>query len=223
MTDEATLNETNQLPPIEDESFALSSTQVGIICVMICEAIMFATLLIAYLVYLNKSIVGPYPAECLSLPVAILNTIFLVSSSFTIERAIHAVHKKRSHSGHAGHSSVAVDPQSESASTFYFWMWVSIGLAGLFLCGTFYEWKELIFEHGLTIGRNLFGTTYFTLIGCHALHVAVGMTLMLMFILMVRRGVLADGSEGPQLLGWYWHLVDGVWIVLLIVVYILGR
>lgn len=220
---QATVDTNRHLPPIEHDKFSLSSSQVGVICVMICEAVMFATLLIAYLIYMNESIVGPYPAEVLSLPIAILNTIFLVSSSFTIEYAIRAIHKRSASGGHDHHAAVPLDPNSDAASTFRGWMLITMVLAGLFLAGTLYEWKELIFEHGLTIGRNLFGTTYYTLIGCHALHVAVGMSLMLLFVLMARRGALAEGSEGPVLLSWYWHLVDAVWIVLLLVVYIFGR
>ncbi|MFV0443466.1 MAG: heme-copper oxidase subunit III [Planctomycetaceae bacterium] len=220
---DATIEAAHCLPPIEDESFTFSTAEVGVICVMICEAVMFATLLIAYLVYLGKSVVGPFPRDVLSLPVALLNTVFLVSSSLTIELAVKALRKTGAREGASHHSARAVDPTSDSSSAFRAWMWITAGLALLFLLGTMYEWKELIFEHGLTIGRNLFGTTYFTLIGCHALHVAVGMGLMLLFIVLSRRGALAEGTEGPHLLGWYWHLVDGVWIVLLVVVYMFGR
>ena len=48
----------------------------------------------------------------------------------------------------------------------------------LFLVGTAIEWNELIFKWGLTISRNLFGTTYFTLVGFHALHVTIGVIVM---------------------------------------------
>ncbi len=218
------MNNTIELPPIEDEKFPLSAAQVGMLCVMACESVMFASLLIAYLIYMNESVVGPYPKDVLSLPLAFLNTVFLVSSSFTIERAIRAIHHKNGANGHAGHhASVPLVPTSAAASTFRKWMLVTMVLAALFLCGTLYEWKELIFDHGLTLSRNLFGTTYFTLIGCHAIHVAAGITVMALFFALAQRGKLAENSEGPMLLGWYWHLVDGVWIVLLLVVYIFGR
>ena len=88
---------------------------------------------------------------------------------------------------------------------------------------TGYEWRELIYEDGLSFSRNVFGTTYFTVLGFHATHVTVGLALMGLFIWRARRGDMPSTSEAPELLSWYWHLVDAVWIVILVVIYILGR
>jgi len=93
-----------------------------------------------------------------------------------------------------------------------------------FLAGTAYEWYELIVHHHLTIGTNLFGTTFYTLVGFHAAHVTGGVIVMLVFLgLALRREVTHQNHQGVELVSWYWHFVDGVWVVVFTVVYIVGR
>ncbi len=58
------------------------------------------------------------------------------------------------------------------------WWGLTIVLGAVFLAGTAYEWRELIERHQLTISRNLFGTTYYTLVGFHGLHVTIGLIVM---------------------------------------------
>jgi cytochrome c oxidase subunit 3 len=94
----------------------------------------------------------------------------------------------------------------------------------VFLLGTAFEWHNLIDEYGLTINRNLFGTTYYTLVGFHALHVTVGVIVMLTVLgLTLSRGVGGLAPSVSQLVSWYWHFVDGVWVVVFMVVYLVGR
>ena len=82
----------------------------------------------------------------------------------------------------------------------------------------------LITQHSLTISRNLFGTTYYTLVGLHAIHVTIGVVVMLIvFGLAVFRQVTRTNRSGVQLVGWYWHFVDAVWLVVFTVVYLVGR
>jgi cytochrome c oxidase subunit 3/cytochrome o ubiquinol oxidase subunit 3 len=79
-------------------------------------------------------------------------------------------------------------------------------------------------DYGLTISRNLFGTTYYTLVGLHALHVTGGVTIMLIVLaLALRRQVTTANRAGVGLVSWYWHFVDGVWVVVFTVVYLVGR
>jgi cytochrome c oxidase subunit 3/cytochrome o ubiquinol oxidase subunit 3 len=97
-------------------------------------------------------------------------------------------------------------------------------LGALFLFGTGQEWHRLIYEHGLRISTNLFGTTYYSLVGLHGFHVIVG---LLMLIIVMVFGFL--GRVGPEesarveVLSMYWHFVDAVWVVVFTVVYVLGR
>jgi cytochrome c oxidase subunit 3/cytochrome o ubiquinol oxidase subunit 3 len=90
--------------------------------------------------------------------------------------------------------------------------------------GTGSEWHRLIYEHGLTISTNLFGTTYYSLVGLHAFHVSAGLvmlTIVLVFTLMGR--VEQQQSRRVNVLSMYWHFVDAVWVVVFTVVYVIGR
>jgi cytochrome c oxidase subunit 3/cytochrome o ubiquinol oxidase subunit 3 len=90
--------------------------------------------------------------------------------------------------------------------------------------GTGQEWHRLIYEHGLTISTNLFGTTYYSLVGLHAFHVTAGLVMLsivLLFSLANRVGT--EQSARVEVLSLYWHFVDAVWVVVFTVVYVVGR
>jgi cytochrome c oxidase subunit 3/cytochrome o ubiquinol oxidase subunit 3 len=107
---------------------------------------------------------------------------------------------------------------------FMMWWLATILLGVVFLVGTVFEWLDLIHRHNLTISRNLFGTTYYTLVGLHALHVTAGVTIMLIVLgLALARQVTSANHGGVGLVSWYWHFVDGVWLVVFTVVYLVGR
>ncbi len=179
--------------------------RVGMIALLCSEAAFFATLIVAYLMFLGQDKSGPTPLESLSWPLAALNSVFLLSSSATLlfaSRAFVAGNTVRTRLG----------------------LVVTIILGALFLAGTAYEWRSLIVDHGLTIATNLFGTTYYTMIGCHAVHVTVGVVCMTILLGLSLAGLLKHGANrGFELIEWYWHFVDGVWVVLFLIVYVLGR
>ena len=82
----------------------------------------------------------------------------------------------------------------------------------------------MIFEEGLTIRTNLFGTTYYSLVGLHGFHVIVGLILLstvLAFTLLGHVG--QEHAYRLDVLSLYWHFVDAVWVVVFTVVYIIGR
>jgi cytochrome c oxidase subunit 3/cytochrome o ubiquinol oxidase subunit 3 len=106
---------------------------------------------------------------------------------------------------------------------FRLWWLVTIVLGGIFLIGTAREWHRLIYDHGLTISTNLFGTTYYSLVGLHAFHVTVGLialSLVMAFALLGK--VTHEHAERTEILSLYWHFVDAVWVVVFTVVYIVG-
>jgi len=176
---------------------------VGMACLIIAEAAIFTIFVVAYLYYVGKSLSGPTPREVLEAP--IFFTICLLSSSLTIHFASKALER-----GARG-AFVAL------------WL-ITIGLGGAFLFGTGQEWHRLIYEHGLTISTNLFGTTYYSLVGLHGLHVIVGLTLMAIVALLAVTGYVGrEHSPRIGVLSLYWHFVDVVWIVVFTVVYMLGR
>jgi len=180
-----------------------SSRKAAIICLILTETCIFSIFVAAYVFYIGKSLTGPTPREVLDLP--ILSTICLLSSSVTITLAERAFNRDR-----VGRFKI-------------FWL-ATIVLAAIFLASTAAEWRRLIYQKGLTISTNLFGTTFYSLVGLHASHVIVGMCLLLLvFIFSLRGFVTIMHRERLQMISWYWHFVDAVWIVVFTVVYIVGR
>ena len=177
--------------------------KVGMACLIIAEAAIFTIFVVAYLFYLGKSLTGPTPREVLETP--IFFTACLLSSSLTIHFASKLLeHGKR--------------------GAFLGLWFLTIVLGGLFLCGTGQEWHRLIYERGLTISTNLFGTTYYSLVGLHAFHVTAGLLMLAIVLLFGLAGrVGREQSARVEVLSMYWHFVDVVWVVVFTVVYVLGR
>jgi len=186
------------------EPIGLGPVRWGMLAFLLSEVAFFSTLVVAYIAFMHVDDSGPKPS-ILSLHLVIGTTICLLASSATIHRA-----EGRLRGGAQG--------------AFLVWLLATIVLGILFLAGTGWEWYNLIVHEGLTIGRNLFGTTFYTLVGFHALHVSGGVIAMsILLALGVRGSVSAKNHVGAQLVGWYWHFVDGVWIVVFTVVYLIGR
>ena len=100
----------------------------------------------------------------------------------------------------------------------------TLALGATFLAGTAREWHHLIYDEGLTIQTNLFGTTYYSLVGLHAFHVTVGLLAITTVLLFALFGyVRQEHAERVDVLALYWHFVDAVWVVVFTVVYIIGR
>jgi cytochrome c oxidase subunit 3 len=177
--------------------------RVGVIALILTESVFFSIFVVAYIFYLGKSLTGPYPRDVLSPP--ILNTICLLSSSVTIVLAIRAL-------------------RAGSIRTFALWWFITFALGAEFLTGTALEWHRLIYHEGLSIRTNLFGTTYYSLVGLHALHVTVGLLLILLVMTFTMLGYMNDRHiERVDVLSWYWHFVDAVWVVVFLTVYVIGR
>jgi cytochrome c oxidase subunit 3/cytochrome o ubiquinol oxidase subunit 3 len=109
-------------------------------------------------------------------------------------------------------------------ASFALWWLLTIALGAAFLFGTAREWRHLIYDEGLTVQTNLFGTTYYSLVGLHAFHVTVGLLAMATVSIFTLLGYVKQEHAGrAEVLSMYWHFVDVVWIVVFIVVYIVGR
>jgi len=101
---------------------------------------------------------------------------------------------------------------------------VTVLLGAIFLAGTAREWHRLIYRDGLTIATNLFGTTFYPLVGLHGSHVIVGLVMLGLCCVFAATGALrAVHAERVEMVSWYWHFVDGVWVVVFTVVYLIGR
>jgi cytochrome c oxidase subunit 3/cytochrome o ubiquinol oxidase subunit 3 len=193
------------VPPDISPEHTLSATQWGMASFLLSEVAFFGTLLAVYVAFMGSDIIGPSPAEALSLPLVIVATICLLASSVVI----HFAERSFEHG---------------EQKTFCLLLAATIALGIAFLVGTAIEWHELIYERNLTINRNLFGTTFYTLVGFHGLHVTVGVIAMMIILAMGIGKQLTDQHRtGVEMVAWYWHFVDAVWIVVFIVVYIASR
>lgn len=177
--------------------------KVAMAGLIIAESAIFTIFVVAYLFYVGKSLTGPTPREVLETP--IFYTICLLSSSLTIHLAAKLLARDRLGA--------------------FLGLWVlTIVLGGTFMYGTALEWHRLIYEHGLTISTNLFGTTYYSLVGLHAFHVTAGLVMLsIVAIFAVAGRVQVEQSRRVEVLSMYWHFVDAVWVVVFTVVYVLGR
>ena len=176
--------------------------RVGVLCLIVTEFAIFSIFVVAYVFYIGKSLTGPTPSQVLELPV--WATICLLSSSITVAIAERSLKRNR-------------------VPTFKIWTGATILLGLEFLRNTAVEWRHLINDFHLTITTNLFGTTFYSLVGLHASHVAIGLTLLLLTFILGLRGSMRGQGRRFELLSWYWHFVDAVWVAVFTVVYVIGR
>jgi cytochrome c oxidase subunit III len=188
---------------IKPEWVLPSRGRVGMFSLIAAESAIFTIFVVAYIFYIGKSLSGPTPKDVLETPIFI--SVCLLSSSLTIHMAVRAL-------------------RNAKVGAFGLWWFVTMALGAIFLIGTGREWQRLIYKDGLTISTNLFGTTYYSLVGLHAFHVTVGLigiALAMIFTLLGK--VKAEHSERVEVFSLYWHFVDVVWVVVFTVVYIIGR
>jgi len=189
--------------PQDDLDWRLPSRgRVGMYCLITAEAAIFTIFVVAYLFYIGKSVTGPKPNDVLHAPV--FYSVCLLASSLTIHAAVRKL--------------VA----GNMAAFARLWL-LTIVLGGTFLYGTAREWAHLIVDEGLTVSTNLFGTTYYSLVGLHAFHVTVGlMALIIVALFYFAAQLRREHTERLEILSMYWHFVDAVWAVVFTVVYVIG-
>ncbi len=194
--------------PLEhvDNGVAWSLPSRGVVamaCLITAESAIFSIFVVAYLYYIGRDVTGPTPKQVLDIP--IFGTVCLLSSSFFIWLAERAI-------------------EHSKMKAFALWWSITVLLGIIFLTDTGVEWHKLIFHDHLTISTNLFGTTFYSLVGLHATHVVVGLLMMLIVLAFsLTRRIHPEHGERVKVLAMYWHFVDGVWVVVFTVVYLVGR
>lgn len=180
-----------------------SKGRVGMACLILAESAIFIIFVVAYLFYLGRDLAGPTPRQVLELP--ILNSLCLLASSATITLAVRALERG-------------------ALRAFAVGWFATLALGSYFLFGTAMEWSRLIRVHGLTLQTNLFGTTFYSLVGLHACHVILGLLMLLIVMGFTVVGAVRREHAGrAEVLALYWHFVDAIWIVVFTVVYVIGR
>ncbi|MEE3325900.1 MAG: heme-copper oxidase subunit III [Myxococcota bacterium] len=175
--------------------------RVGMLCLILTESAFFAIFVVAHLFYMGKNLNGPFATEVLEMPY--LASLCLFVSSATITVAIRGL-------------------RAGSRALFNGLWLATIALGVGFLIFTAVEWYGLIYEDGMTIRTNLLGTTFYSLVGFHAAHVTLGVIMLTgVFIFSLTGFVPVEEAERVEVLSWYWHFVDAVWVVVLTVVYVI--
>ncbi len=202
-----TLNQLEENPQIEGSSSSQDATShedyrlFGLIAFLIADGMTFAGFFAAYLTY---KAVNPLPVDAiyeLELPLPTLNTILLLVSSATFHRAGKALH-------------------SNNAAICRNWLLITAGLGIAFLASQMFEYFTLPF--GLT--DNLYASTFYALTGFHGLHVTLGSIMILIVWWQARtpEGRITSQNDFPlEAAELYWHFVDGIWVILFIILYIL--
>lgn len=170
------------------------------------ECLFFGTLIANHMINRNQAelLNGVSPACVLDIPITSASTFVLLMSSVAMVLAVTA-------------------SERGDMKQLRIWLFMTAILGSTFLGFQVYEFSAFV-DEGLTIGTNLYGSTFFILTGFHGVHVTVGVIWILsMLVVSYRRRDLVIGNPlNVDITGLYWHFVDVVWIVIFTVVYLVG-
>jgi heme/copper-type cytochrome/quinol oxidase subunit 3 len=180
----------------------LDNRKLGMWAFLGSECLFFGALISTYLLYRGRSIQGPFPEQVYDIPYTSVSSFVLLMSSLTMVLALNAI-------------------QRGDDRRLRVWLLATALLGMTFLGGQVYEFTVFVKE-GVTLSRNLFGSSFFVLTGFHGAHVTIGVLMLLVLFGMSVAGRLpTEQSERVELVGLYWHFVDIVWIVIFTVVYLI--
>jgi cytochrome c oxidase subunit III len=206
----------------------LDSRKIAIWAFIGSECMLFASLISTYLIYKGRSRVGPFPHEpwtdpstgqvfkpILNIPVTSASTFVLLMSSLAMVLALAAAETKHH----------PISPKAgwwdKALRSSKLWLWMTCILGAMFLGFQAYEFTSFVHE-GLTIRKNLFGSTFFTLTGFHGAHVTAGVIwLGTLLAIDYKRGLGPEDSLNIDLAALYWHFVDVVWIAIFTLIYLI--
>lgn len=168
------------------------------------ETILFGTLFSVFIALRDSVNSGPTANELFSLPLVALATLILLTSSLTSVFAIQAMHRN--------------EPKK-----LINWLIVTVALGLGFLCLEIYEFFE--YTHmGHTFPNSAFATAFYSLVGFHGAHVALGILwISLVIWQLARRGLNTVTAPKAYVAGLYWHFIDVVWVFIFTVVYLMGK
>lgn len=180
-----------------------SKTLFGFWLYLMTDLVIFGTLFATYAVFRNNTFGGPSGSELFSMPFLLVETLLLLTSSFT-----------------AGLALLAVRRQDKNQALVLFGITFMLGAA--FLAMELTEFRHLIIDAN-TWRESAFLSAFFTLVGTHGLHVLAGLiwTAVMMFQI-IKRGLTASVFRRLSLLNMFWHFLDIIWIFIFTFVYLMG-
>ncbi len=184
------------------EAFPVDRGFLGLLIFLGTEVMFFAGLISAFLILRAGSAAWP-PLEQPRLPVAVtgLNTLILLASAFTMQRALRAV-------------------RANEMKALTAWLTATLACGLVFLSVQGFEWVRLV-QFGLTVNSSIYGGMFYALIGAHALHVLAAVIVMTFVGSRAMRGYYSPQNlRGLTLCLTYWFFVVGIWPVLYVLVYL---
>jgi len=184
-------------------AFNDDKTQFGFWAYLMTDLVLFATLFATYAVLHNNTWGGPTAGELFSMPYVLVETMALLTSSFTVGMAMLAIFRFK---------------QTQAL----IWFVITFLLGAVFLGMELYEFNHLVHE-GLAWHASAFMSSFFTLVGTHGLHITVGLLWMgIMMFRIVKQGITHNNVRRLTLLSLFWHFLDIVWIFIFTFVYLMG-
>ena len=170
---------------------------------LLSDIIMFSAFFAAYAVLVNATAGGPSGRDLFHLPYVALETACLLLSSFT-----------------CGFASIGTWKRSNI--WFYSAMTVTFVLGAAFLGLELHEFSDMI-AHGAGPTRSAFLSAFFSLVGCHGLHVTLGLLWLLTMMAQVyAKGYRPDIMRRLLCFSLFWHALDIIWVGVFTVVYLMG-
>ncbi len=189
-------------PPVRPNTPIGSNAWLAVLMFLGAEAMFFAGLMGAYIVFRVGSPIWPPPFQP-RLPIGVtgVNTVILLMSAVTSRKGLKAI-------------------RAGDRTNLIRWLGVTATLGVVFLLVQGYEWVELL-HYGLTVSSSVYGGLFYTLIGCHGLHVVGALIWLLVVLVLAKQGRFSkDLHVGVQTCGMYWTFVVGLWPVLYGLVYL---
>jgi cytochrome c oxidase subunit 3 len=190
-------------PPEAHASSRIDRQTLGILLFIVSEVMLFGSFFASYFFIRAVATEGPWPPEPFELPVLIagINTVILVSSSFTIHWALEGIRRGNRNA-------------------------LKAGLALTWLLGATFLFIQLNeYVHIGFSGRDgAFGSIFYGLTGLHGAHVFIGLLLLTFANIRAWRGHFGPAAKdhlGVEVPGIYWHFVDVMWIIVYASVYLL--
>ncbi len=183
------------------EKEGVDRVRLGMICFIASETIFFGMLITSYVYFRLSNDATPNARTSLDVGRTAIFTAVLLSSSLTNWLADRSL-------------------QRQNQRGLVVWLSATVVLGAIFLVGQAWEYAQLLGDQ-VTVSRNLFGSTFFTLTGFHGLHVFVGLVALTTVAVMAGRGWFRGPRSGAiESISLYWHFVDVVWIVIFTLIYI---
>jgi cytochrome o ubiquinol oxidase subunit 3 len=170
---------------------------------LMTDLVIFAVLFACFIVLHGNTFSGPSAKELFHLPLALTETLILLTSSFTCSLGMFAVHR-----------------QLKNWAIVWFLITFLLGVTFLYI--EIFEFVDLV-ERGASWKRSAFLSSFFTLVGTHGFHIFVG--LLWMVVMMFRIGLRPLGPHSVSRIfrmALFWHFLDFVWIFIFTVVYGMG-